>query len=142
MSLWMLPILPWRFYFYGNALEQMHDSNENTGHAESLICISGSTWRTPGNKPYHQTSLFLRPFSFFISSPLSRDGAPKVTAEALPRSWRREDAEAASSTLIARDGAAPGTAQARRRWEKLQPQVVPHRCVASCSSVERCEGKC
>jgi hypothetical protein len=103
----------------GNAQEQTSDANENIGHAESLICISGSTWWTPGNKPYHQTSLFLHPFSFFISSPLSRDGAPKVTAEALPRSWRREDAEAASSTLTARDGAAPGTAQARRRWEKL-----------------------
>jgi hypothetical protein len=64
-----------------------------------------------------------------------------VTVEALPRSWRREDAEAASSTLTARDGAAPGTAQARRRWEKLQPQVAPRRCVASCSSAERCEGK-
>jgi hypothetical protein len=97
--------------YIANAQEQTSDANENIGHAESLICISGSTWWTPGNKPYHQTSLFLHPFSFLISSTLCRDGAPKVTAEALPRSWRREDAEAASNTLTARDGAAPGTVE-------------------------------
>jgi hypothetical protein len=86
------------FLPYGNAREQTSDANENVRHAESLICISGSTWWTPGNKPYHQTSLFLHPFSFSF---------PLLSPETEHPRWRQKLSLGNGGTRMLKQRAAP-----------------------------------